>query len=301
MKDHRGGFELDNGRLTRRTMLRGIVGAAALGAAWPLAEASWAAELKGRIKQSVCLWCYDDYLRAAKMDLDEFAAACAKIGLRSIELTTPEQWPTLAKHGLICAMSTSHGIAKGLNRQQNHDECLAAIRKSIDATAEAGFPNVVTLSGNREGMDDQEGLKNCIVGLKKIAGYAERKKVTVCLELLNSIDHRDYMGDSTRWCVEAVRSVGSPQVKILYDVYHAAMMKEDVLADIRKHHEYIGHYHTGGMPGRHEIDGTQKLDYAKIMRAIVDTRFAGYVGQEFIPSRSDAMKSLEQAVAICDV
>jgi hydroxypyruvate isomerase len=301
MENHRKGLELATGRVTRRTVLRGMAGAAAFGTLWPLAGAGRAAELKGRIRQSVCLWCYDDYLRAAKIDLDQFAAACAKMGLRSIELTTPQQWPTLKKHGLICAMSTSHGIAKGLNRLENHDECLAALRKSIDATADAGFPNVVTLSGNREGLDDQEGLKNCVVGLKKIAGHAERKKVTVCLELLNSIDHRDYMGDSTRWCVEAVRRVGSPRVKILYDVYHAAMMKEDVLADIRKQAEYIAHYHTGGMPGRHEIDGTQKLDYAKIMRAIVDTGFAGYVGQEFIPARPDALKSLEQAVAICDV
>jgi hydroxypyruvate isomerase len=301
MNDHRNGFELNEGRFTRRTLLRGMAGAAAFGAVWPLAAPSWAAELKGRIKQSVCCWCYGDYLSKANMNLDQFAAACAKIGLKSIELTTPDQWPTLKKHGLICAMSTSHGIAKGLNRLENHDECLAAVRKSIDATADAGFPNVVTLSGNREGMDDQEGLKNCVIGMKKIAPYAERKKVTVCLELLNSHDHRDYMGDSTKWCVEVVRRVGSPRAKLLYDIYHAAMMKEDVLADIRKHAEYFAHYHTGGMPGRNEIDNTQKLDYAKIMRAILDTGYTGYVGQEFIPARPDALKSLEQAVAICDV
>jgi hydroxypyruvate isomerase len=137
--------------------------------------------------------------------------------------------------------------------------------------------------------------------LKKIAPYAERKKVTVCLELLNSHDHRDYMGDSTKWCVEAVKRVGSPRAKLLYDIYHAAMMKEDVLADIRKHAEYFAHYHTGGMPGRNEIDKTQKLDYAKIMRAILATGYTGYVGQEFIPARPDALKSLEQAVSICDV
>ena len=301
MKDRCNDSQLDKGRCTRRTVLRGMAGAAAIGAVWPLARTSWAAELKGRIKQSVCYWCYSDYLQKAKMDLDQFAAACAKMGLRSIELTTPEQWPTLKKHGLICAMSTSHGIAKGLNRLENHDECLAALRKSIDATADAGFPSVVTLSGNREGLDDQEGLKNCVIGMKKIAGYAERKKVTVCLELLNSIDHRDYMGDSTKWCVEVVQRVGSPRAKLLYDIYHAAMMKEDVLADIRNHADCIAHYHTGGMPGRHEIDKTQKLDYPKIMRAILDTGYTGYVGQEFVPSRPDGLKSLEQAVGICDV
>ena len=165
----------------------------------------------------------------------------------------------------------------------------------------AGFPNVITFSGNREGMDDREGLKNCVIGLKKIAGYAEQKKVTVCLELLNSINHKDYMADSTKWCVELVHRVGSPRVKVLYDIYHAAMMKEDVLADIRNHADCWGHYHTGGMPGRNEIDGTQTLDYARLMRAIVDTGYAGYVGQEFVPKRPHALESLKQAIAICDV
>ena len=205
MRHHDDSFPLSQARCTRRTMLRSVAGAAAVGAAWPLAGTGLAAEARKRIKQSVCLWCYDDYLRRTKMSLDRFAAACAKMGLRSIELTTPDQWPTLKKHGLICAMSVSHGIPRGLNHLEYHAECLAAMRKSIDATAAAGFPNVVTLSGNRAGMDDQEGLKNCVIGLKKIAGYAERKKVTVCLELLNSIDHRDYMGDSTKWCVAAIR------------------------------------------------------------------------------------------------
>lgn len=286
---------------TRRTLLRGMTGVAALGIVWPLAGQSRAAGLRGRTKQSVCLWCYDDFLRSAKMDLDQFAAACAKMGLKSIELTTPDQWPTLKRHGLICAMSLSHSIPKGLNRLENHDECLAAVRKSIDVTADAGFPNVITLSGNREGMDNQEGLNNCVIGLKKIAPYAEQKKITVCLEFLNSIDHKDYMADSTKWCVELVHRVGSPRVKVLYDIYHAAMMKEDVLADIQNHADCWGHYHTGGMPGRHEVDNMQTLDYPKIMRAIVDSRYTGYVGQEFIPARPDGLKSLEQAVAICDV
>jgi hydroxypyruvate isomerase len=282
-------------------MLRGMAGAAAFGALWPFASPSWAAELHGRIKHSVCLWCYDDFMRRAKMDLDQFAAACARIGLKSIELASPDQWPTLRKHGLICVMSPSHSITKGLNHLENHDECLAKIRQSIDATANAGFPNVVTLSGNRAGMDDQEGLKNCVIALKKIAPYAERKSVTVCLELLNSIDHKDYMADSTKWCVELAHRVGSPRVKILYDIYHATMMKEDAMADIRNHSDCFGHYHTGGMPGRNEIDDTQTLDYPKLMRAILATGYTGYVGQEFIPKRSDALKSLEQAVAICDV
>jgi len=291
----------DPSLFTRRSMLRTMAGAAAIGASWPLAGAARAAALKGRIKQSVCFWCYDGYLRRTKMTFDQFAAACAKIGLKSIELVGPDQWPTLKKHGLICAMTPSHSIPKGLNRVANHDECLAKIRKSIDDTAAADYPNVITLSGNREGMDDEEGLKNCVVALKKIAGYAEKKKITVCLEYLNSHDHKDYMADSTRWCVALVRQVGSPRVKVLYDIYHAGMMKEDVLADIQRHHDCWGHYHTGGVPGRHEIDGSQTLDYPKIMRAIADSGFTGYVGQEFIPKRPDALKSLEEAVLLCDV
>lgn len=284
--------------VSRRDVLRG-------GMAWGFmalpGTLAGGAELKGRIKQSVCLWCYQGFMQKQKMSLDDFAAACAKLGLRSIELVNPEQWPTLQKHGLICAMCNSHSIPKGLNRKENHEECLARIRKSIDAAADAGFPNVITFSGNREGMDDQEGLANCVEALKKIAPYAEKKKVTVCLEFLNSINHRDYMADSTKWCVELVHRVGSPRVKVLYDIYHAAMMKEDVLADIQKHHDCWGHYHTGGYPGRNEIDHTQQLDYRKIMHTIAETGFSGYVGQEFIPKRADALKSLEEAVRLCDV
>jgi hydroxypyruvate isomerase len=285
---------------SRRTMLGGMVGAAAVGAALPFGQLASAA-LKGRIKQSVCQWCYGGYMKAHKMDLDQFAAECVKLGLLSVELMASSQWPTLKKHGLICAMSNSHGIPKGLNRVENHKECLEAIRKSIDATSAAGFPNVICFSGNRAGMKDDEGLKNCVAGLKQITPYAEEKKVTICLEFLNSINHKDYMADSTKWCVEAVHQVNSPRFKVLYDIYHAAMMKEDVLADIKNHADCWGHYHTGGMPGRNEIDGTQTLDYKKIMQAIVDSGYQGYVGQEFIPKKPDALKSLADAVAICDV
>lgn len=292
--------EVAGARLSRRSWLGGMAGAMALGA-WAGSPARAAASLKGRIKQSVCLWCYQGFMQKQKLSLDDFAAACAKLGLRSVELVHADQWPTLQKHGLICAMCNSHSIPKGLNRKENHEECLARIRKSIDEAAAAGFPNVITFSGNREGMDDQEGLANCVMALKKIAPYAEQKKVTVCLEFLNSINHRDYMADSTRWCVELVHRVGSPRVKVLYDIYHAAMMKEDVLADIRKHHECWGHYHTGGYPGRNEIDHTQTLDYRKIMETIAATGYQGYVGQEFIPKRPDALKSLEEAVRLCDV
>ena len=286
--------------LSRRAMLGGLTGAA-FGAALPFGIISEASDLKGRINQSVCLWCYDEYRKRNNMDLDAFAAVCAKMGIKSIELTQPEQWPTLKKHALLCAMTPSHSIPKGLNRVENHHECLEKIRKSIDDSAAAGFPNVITFSGNRAGMDDEEGLKNCVIGLTKIAGHAERKKVTVCLELLNSIDHKDYMADSTDWCVELVRQVGSPRVKVLYDIYHAAMMKEDVLTDIQEHSSCWAHYHTGGYPGRNEIGETQTLDYTKLLRAIADSGFTGYVGQEFVPKHKDALNSLRQAVALCDV
>jgi hydroxypyruvate isomerase len=303
MKNDNDTMSVGNSRCTRRTALCNAARVAALGAAWPLLSASpsWSAVSNGRIKQSVCLWCYDDFMKKSNMDLDQFAAACAKIGLKSIELATPDLWPTLKKHGLICAMTPSHSITKGINHLENHEECLAKVRKSIDANADAGFPNVITLSGNRAGMDDQEGLENSVIALKKIAPYAEQKKVTVCLEFLNSIDHKDYMADSTKWCVELVHKVGSPRVKILYDIYHAAMMKEDVFADIRQHADCFGHYHTGGMPGRHEIDSTQTLDYPKIVQAILDTGYTGYLGQEFIPAKPEALKSLERAVEICDI
>lgn len=284
----------------RRALLKGIAGLGVLGAAASSALAQTDAR-KGRIKQSVCLWCYNGFMKRTQMELDPFAESCAAMGLRSIELVGPDKWPALRKHGLICAMTPSHGIPKGLNRIENHDACLSAIRKSIEATSEAGFPNVITLSGNREGMDDQQGLDNCVTALKQIAPYAEEKKVTVCMEFLNSINHKDYMADSTAWCVELVRRVNSPRVKVLYDIYHAAMMKEDVLADIRKHADCWGHYHTGGMPGRNEIDTTQTLDYAQLMQAILDTGYTGYVGQEFIPKNDDALQSLRQAVALCDV
>lgn len=288
--------------LPRRNVLRTAAGAAALAALGPLADLSLAAELKGRIKQSVCLWCYNGYMKKNNLTLDQFAAECVKLGIKSIELIGPgDQWATVKKHGLICAMTPSHGIEKGFNRVENHDECIAKVRKGIDACAEAGFPNVICFSGNRAGMDDAEGLKNCVAGLKKIAKYAEEKKVTICLEYLNSKNHKDYMADRTQWCVDFVKGVGSPRVKVLYDIYHAAMMDEDPLADIQKHYECWGHYHTGGCPGRNEIDGSQKLDYRKLMQAIAETKYDGYVGQEFIPKKEDALKSLAEAVAICDV
>jgi hydroxypyruvate isomerase len=223
------------------------------------------------------------------------------MGLKSVELLGPAELATVKKHGLVCAMVNSHGIGKGLNNKDNHAACLAKIRESIDAAAEHRCPNVIAFSGNRAGMPDDVGLENAAVGLKQIMGHAEKKKVTICIELLNSkVNHKGYMFDNTNWGVELCKQVGSERLKILYDIYHAQIMEGDVIRTIRKNKDYIGHYHTGGNPGRHEIDETQELYYPAIMRAVVETGFEGYVGQEFIPVR-DPMTSLAQGVRICDV
>jgi hydroxypyruvate isomerase len=285
--------------LSRRGLMKaGAVSLAALGVGVP--SAALAAQVgrivkKGRINQSVCRWCYGD------LSLEELCAAAAKMGLKSVELLTPAELPTVKNFSLVCAMVNTHGINKGLNNKDHHAECLAKIREGIDAAAEHGFPNVIAFSGNRAGMPDDVGLENAALGLKQVVGYAEKKNVTICIELLNSkVNHKDYMFDHTSWGVELCKKVGSERLKILYDIYHAQIMEGDVIRTIRDNAAYIGHYHTGGNPGRHEIDDTQELYYPAIMRAIVKTGFKGYVGQEFIPTR-DPLTSLTQGVRICDV
>lgn len=285
--------------LSRRDMLAGIAAASLTAKVASAAVQSEAVESggagKGRIKQSVCKWCYGG------ISLEKLAIFGAKIGLRSIELVGPDGWGVLKKHGLICAMSNSHGISKGLNRIGNHEECLSKIRESIELTAEAGFPNVICFSGNRAGMDDGEGMKNCETALKQVVGLAEKNNVTICMELLNSKrSHKDYMCDRTAWGAELVRRVGSGRFKLLYDIYHMGVQEGDVIATIRENADYIGHYHTAGVPGRNEIDETQELYYPAIVKAIIDTGFTGYLGQEFIPRRKP-LESLAQAVKICDV
>ena len=254
-----------------------------------------AAITKGRINQSVCQWCY------SKMKVEDLAANAAKMGIKGMDLVGPEHWATLKKYNLIGTMTPSHGITKGLNRKENWEECLGSMRKSIEATADAGFPNVICFSGNRAGMSDDEGLANCAAALKQIVGMAEEKKVTICMELLNSrVNHKDYMCDLSQWGVKLVKAVGSERFKLLYDIYHMQIMEGDVIATIKRDHESFGHYHTGGVPGRAEIDETQELYYPAIMQAIVATGYKGFVGQEFVPKR-DPMASLAQAAKICDV
>ena len=248
------------------------------------------------IRQSVCRWCY------GRTPIDELAKAAVDIGLESIEILGPDDFPILQKNDLICAMVNSHGISKGINRPENHESCLQAIRDAIDAAADAGYPNVITFSGNRDGMSDAEGLDHCQKALEQIVPYAEKKKVTICMELLNSkIDHADYMADRTPWGVELVERLDSERFKLLYDIYHMQIMEGDVIRTIRDNHQYIGHYHTAGVPGRNEIDETQELYYPAIIRAIVDTGYEGVLGQEFIPKSDDPLESLREGVEICNV
>jgi hydroxypyruvate isomerase len=292
-----------NTNLTRRRMLQGTAGVLAAGSLAlsqtvkgedQPAPDSEKAVVKGRLNQSVCAWCF-------KMPLDELAQNAATIGLKSIELVEPKDWPILKKHGLICAMTPSHPIGQGFNNKANHEKCIAALKKSIDACAEAGFPNVITFSGNRDGMSDDVGLENSVEGLKKVVGYAEQKNVTICIEILNSrTNHKGYMCDTVEWAGELCKRVGSPRMKMLFDIYHVQVQQGDIIARIKQYNQYIGHYHTAGVPGRNELDENQELNYPAIMRAIADTNFQAYVGQEFIPKR-EAMKSLREAVRICDV
>lgn len=301
---------MEKGHVTRREMLLATAGgvtAAALPLASQAAEEA-PAKLKGRIRQSVSRWCY------GKIPADEFLKACVRLGLKAVDLQGPGDFKKLQEHGLICSMTSCNSIPKGFNRPENHEGLIKNLRGAIEATAAAGFPNVIAFSGNREGMADDVGLKNCAEGLKKIAGFAEEKKVTICMEYLNSKQHRDYMADSSKWCFDLVKAVGSPSFKILYDIYHVAMMeaqqveeggkkvaKHTMCEQIKANIDAIGHFHTGGYPGRNELDDTQLLDYPAIMRAIVDTGFKGWVAHEFVPKRPDALKSLEQAVQLCDV
>ncbi|MHC4087574.1 MAG: hydroxypyruvate isomerase family protein [Planctomycetota bacterium] len=289
-------------KLSRRSFIRysSLVAAGSVAGVSAHEAGAASAEVKrivkiGRINQSVSKWCY------GKFKLDEFCAICKKMGMKAIDLLGPSSFPTLKKHGLECSMISTHGLGNGINRKANHEQCLAKIRDSIDAAAEYGFPNVITFPGNRRGMSDEEGIENSVIALKQVAGHAEKKKVNICIEYLNSkVDHKDYMFDKTAWGVEVCKKVGSERIKILYDIYHAQIMEGDIIRTIRNNKDYIGHYHTGGNPGRNEIDDTQELYYPAIMRAIADSGYKGYVAHEFKPKK-DPLESLAYAVRICDV
>ena len=257
-----------------------------------------AAERKGRVNHSVCRWCYD------KIPLDDLCKASKEMGIQSVELQGPKEWPTLKKYDLTCAMANGAGmgIERGWNRIENHQKLIDSYAEVIPQVQNAGLQNLICFSGNRAGLDDEQGIKNCAEGLKKLMPLAEKHNVTIVMELLNSkVNHKDYQCDHTAWGVELCKAVGSDRFKLLYDIYHMQIMEGDVIATIRKFHPYIAHYHTGGVPGRHEIDDTQELNYKPIMEAILKTGFKGHVAQEFIPARPDALASLKQGVDICDV
>jgi hydroxypyruvate isomerase len=295
---------MNNSQMSRRSLIRStsLLAAGAL-AARLAGRAAGAVDLdkvetvatKGRISQSVSQWCY------GKWSLDELCQVSRKLGLKAIDLLGPDQFATVKKYGLIVSMVNSHALTDGLADKKFHEACLAKLHAAIDATSEAGFPNVISFPGNRRGIPDDVGIENSVEALKKIAGYAEKKNVTICLEYLNSkVNHKDYMFDKMAWGVEVCKRVGSDRVKILYDIYHAQIMEGDIIRTIQTYKDYIGHYHTGGNPGRNEIDDTQELYYPAIMRAIAETGFQGYVAHEFVPKR-DPLESLTYAARICDV
>lgn len=263
-------------------------------------DANWKVQ-KGRINQSVVHWCFNP------MEVETLAKASAAMGLKSVELVDPVHWPMLKQLGLACAITSSHGFVRGLNHPEHHSECLEKLTSAIDATSAAGFKSVITFSGMRNGISDDEGIKNTVAGLKKIVGHAEKKNVTLCLEVLNSrVDiemkgHPDYQADTIEWGVKVCDLVGSDRVKILFDIYHVQIMQGDVITRIKQFKDYIGHYHTAGVPGRNELDDQQEINYPPIMRAIVETGYQGYVGQEFIPRSADKIASLRAAVKLCDV
>ena len=254
--------------------------------------------MKGNINHSVCKWCY------SQISLEDFAAGVKPMGITGIDLIGPEEWPILKKYGITSSMCNGAEISltEGWNDKQYHATLVDSYLKHIDMVADAGYTNLICFSGNRRAIGDETGMDNCVEGLKKILGYAEKKGVIIQMELLNSkVDHKDYMCDNSSWGFELCRRIGSSNFKLLYDIYHMQINEGDVIRTINENHQFIGHYHTAGVPGRNEIDQTQELFYPAIMKAIVATGFKGFVAQEFIPKNNNQLQSLERAVQICDV
>ena len=290
----------------RRSVIKNLMaGSAALATGGVLSsftqdmkEKNTSVQLKGNINHSACRWCY------GAIPLEQLCISAKEIGLVGIDLVGPKDWDTLKKYGLLSTMCNGAEISlsKGWNDKQYHDTLIKSYTEHIDLVAKAGFVNLFVASGNKGTIDDETGLKNCVEGLKQIVGLAEKKGVILQMELLNSkIDHKDYMCDRSAWGVELVKRIGSPNFKLLYDIYHMQIDEGDVIRTIRNHHESFCHYHTGGVPGRNEIDERQELYYPAIMKAIVATGYKGYVAQEFIPADADPIASLRKAIQICDI
>lgn len=292
---------MQNRRAVIKTMLTGtaaIAAASLLPYSCTVKAFPQAAKLKGNINHSVCRWCF------SKLTIDELCVEAKKTGIKAIDLVGPGDWPVLKKYGLESSMCNGAEInlIDGWNTVANHPILIKNYSEMIPLVAKAGYKNLICFSGNRRGMDDETGLKNCTEGLKRMMSLAEKNKVTMVMELLNSKrDHKDYQCDNTLWGIELCKQIGSANFKLLYDIYHMQVNEGNVIDTIRKNHTYFAHYHTAGVPGRNEINNSQELYYPAIMKAIVDTGFKGYVAQEFIPENKDGLASLAEAVAICDV
>ena len=285
-------------RITRRSALTTFAaasGAALLGAAD--AEESAPTAPTGRLKQSVSRWCY------GSLSLEELCQAAKAMGILGIDLLGEAEWPVVREQGLVCAVANGPGnIMIGWNRPEHHERLITASEDLLPKAAEAGIKNMVVFSGNRRGLPDDEGITNCAKGLEKVLPLAESLDVTLCMELLNSKrDHRDYQCDHTAWGATLAKQLGSSHFKLLYDVYHMQIMEGDIIATIQENIEHIAHFHTGGVPGRNEIDDTQELNYRRICEAIADTGFDGFIGHEFVPKSDDPLASLRAAVEICTV
>ncbi len=287
-------------KISRKQALKNMAGISALGLIGFPATASTekSKTLKGKINHSVTRWPFSG------KTVEELCEAAVDIGIKSVELLNPDEYPIVAKYGLTCAMCNSVPLhhTDSFNDPKNHASHKKEYLDLMPKVQDAGFTNIICFSGNRNGMDDLIGMENCAIGLESIVKEAEKRNLVICLELFNSkVNHPDYMADSTEWGVRLCEKIGSPNFKLLYDIYHMQVMEGDIIATIRKYHPYFGHYHTAGVPGRNEIDETQELNYTAIMRAIVETGYTGYVAQEFIPKNLDVFASLRKAIEICEV
>jgi hydroxypyruvate isomerase len=309
-REHRASRRTVLGRLTATGVAAWAVGGwltgnarrSALAAEADAAE-SQPASLKGRIRHSLVNWCYGEHFTS----FDEFCQTARSLGCQSIELCPVEQWPTLKRHGLTCAISGSHGFTRGLNNPAHWDECLSILRKRLQQAADFGCPNVITFTGMSEQIDPEAGARNCVAALKQLAPLAEKLGVNLCLEMLNTRaddhpmkGHPGYQGNHTDYCVDILNAVGSPRAKLLFDVYHVQIMDGDVIRRIRQHRDWLGHIHTAGNPGRGELNDQQEIQYSAVMRALVEVGYQGFVGHEFIPT-IDCVTGLRQAIAVCDV
>jgi hydroxypyruvate isomerase len=281
----------------REALAAGAIAVAAGAAPFGRTPPQTKAVTKGRLKQSVSRWPYN------RIPLPDFAKACSAMGLTAIDLLQEPEWAIVRDAGLICSMAYAGGgtIPDGLNVKANHDAIVKNFEEKIPKAAALKIPNVITFFGNRRGMSDAEAMDNCVAGLNRVKGIAEANNVTICVELLNSkVDHKDYQGDRSAFGVQVVKTVGSPRVKLLYDIYHMQIMEGDLIRTIRDNKEWFAHFHTGGVPGRHELDDTQEVNWRSVCAAIADTGFQGYVAHEFVPTK-DPLTSLRQAVELCDV